>query len=127
MNDQTQAVLDVNRAFYDAFINADYPAMESLWAQEHEIAVIHPGWSPLHGRNADIIKIAMLRLHDELLANYKARMILQVHDELLLEVPESEIDAVKSLMIDIMSNAFKLDVPLKVDASTGYNWLELKE
>lgn len=52
MNDQTQAVLDVNRAFYDAFINADYPAMESLWAQEHEIAVIHPGWSPLHGRNA---------------------------------------------------------------------------
>ena len=53
-------------------------------------------------------------------------MILQVHDELLLEVPEDELAQVKPLMIDIMSNAFKLDVPLKVDASTGYNWLELK-
>ncbi len=82
---------------------------------------------PIQGTAADIIKIAMLRLHDALQADYKARMILQVHDELLLEAPESEIDAVKPLMIDIMSNAFKLDVPLKVDASTGYNWLELKE
>ncbi|MCP4423904.1 MAG: DNA polymerase I, partial [Chloroflexi bacterium] len=82
---------------------------------------------PIQGTAADIIKIAMLRLHDALQADYQARMILQVHDELLLEAPESEIDAVKPLMIDIMSNAFKLDVPLKVDASTGYNWLELKE
>ncbi|MCB9445740.1 MAG: hypothetical protein H6669_16050 [Ardenticatenaceae bacterium] len=81
---------------------------------------------PIQGTAADIIKIAMLRLHEELLANYKARMILQVHDELLLEVPEKELAQVKPLMIDVMSNAFKLDVPLKVDASTGYNWLELK-
>ncbi len=82
---------------------------------------------PIQGTAADIIKIAMLRLHDELMANYQARMILQVHDELLLEVPEDELVQVKPLMIDIMSNAFKLAVPLKVDASTGYNWLELKE
>lgn len=68
----------------------------------------------------------MLRLHDELQANYQVQMILQVHDELLLEVPEAELAQVKPLMIDVMSNAFKLDVPLKVDASTGYNWLELK-
>ncbi len=68
----------------------------------------------------------MIRLHNERLANYKARMILQVHDELLLEVPEAELTQVKPLMIDVMSNAFKLDVPLKVDASTGYNWLELE-
>ena len=81
---------------------------------------------PIQGTAADIIKIAMLRLHDELIAHYQARMILQVHDELLLEVPENELAQVKPLMIDIMSNAFKLDVPLKVDASTGYNWLELK-
>ena len=81
---------------------------------------------PIQGTAADIIKIAMLRLHDELTAHYQARMILQVHDELLLEVPESELAQVKPLMIDIMSHAFKLDVPLKVDASTGYNWLELK-
>ncbi len=82
---------------------------------------------PIQGTAADIIKIAMLRLYDALQADYKARMILQVHDELLLEVPESELEAVKPLMIEIMSNAFKLDVPLKVDASTGYNWLALKE
>jgi DNA polymerase-1 len=82
---------------------------------------------PIQGTAADIIKIAMLRLHDELMANYKARMILQVHDELLLEVPEAELAQVKPLMLDIMSHAFKLDVPLKVEASTGYNWLELKD
>jgi DNA polymerase-1 len=81
---------------------------------------------PIQGTAADIIKIAMIRLHNELLAHYKARMILQVHDELLLEVPEGELAQVKPLMIDVMCDAFKLDVPLKVDASTGYNWLELK-
>ncbi|MFQ5434576.1 MAG: DNA polymerase, partial [Anaerolineae bacterium] len=80
---------------------------------------------PIQGTAADIIKIAMLRLHDAL-ASYQAQMILQVHDELLLEVPEAELTAVKPMMMAIMSNAFQLDVPLKVDASTGYNWLELK-
>ena len=52
MNDRKKAVLDANKAFYEAFIKADYQAMESLWAQEHDIAIIHPGWQPLHGRNA---------------------------------------------------------------------------
>ena len=68
----------------------------------------------------------MLRLHEDLLANYKARVILQAHDELPLGVPEAELAQVKPLIIDVMSKAFKLDVPLKMDASTGYNWLELK-
>ncbi len=81
---------------------------------------------PIQGTAADIIKIAMLQLHQALKDKYQARMILQVHDELLLEVPESELEPVRDLMVDIMSNAFKLDVPLKVDASTGRNWLELK-
>ena len=52
MNDQKQAVLEANKAFYDAFARADYKTMETLWAREHDLAVIHPGWSPLHGRNA---------------------------------------------------------------------------
>jgi DNA polymerase-1 len=81
---------------------------------------------PIQGTAADVIKIAMLRLY-EALANYRARMVLQVHDELVLEVPQDELEEVRSLMVDIMSNAFKLDVPLKVDASTGTNWLELKD
>jgi len=81
---------------------------------------------PIQGTAADVIKIAMLQLHDAL-ANFQARMVLQVHDELVLEVPEVELDAVQPLMEDIMSNAYKLDVPLKVDASIGTNWLELKD
>ncbi len=81
---------------------------------------------PIQGTAADIIKIAMLRLH-QALANFQARMVLQVHDELVLEVPQQELDEVRPLMIDIMSQAFKLDVPLKVDASSGTNWLELKD
>ena len=81
---------------------------------------------PIQGTAADIIKIAMLRLH-EALRDYQAQMILQVHDELLLEVPETEVDIIKPLIVEIMSGAFKLDVPLKVEASTGANWLELKD
>ncbi len=81
---------------------------------------------PIQGTAADIIKVAMLRLHQALAPNYRARLILQVHDELILEVPEEELEEVTALMIEIMSGAFKLDVPLKVDASSGTNWLELK-
>lgn len=61
----------------------------------------------------------MIRLHEALLAGYRARMILQVHDELLLELPEEEVAEVKPLVMTTMSGAFKLDVPLKVEASTG--------
>lgn len=93
------------------------------WLRAEREAINHP----IQGTAADIIKIAMLRLHDTLAArNYQARMLLQVHDELLLEVPETELDEVRSLMIEVMSNAFQLDVPLKVEASVGANWLELK-
>jgi DNA polymerase-1 len=81
---------------------------------------------PIQGTAADIIKIAMIRLHDQLLANFEARLLLQVHDELVLEVPYAELDAVRSLVVETMSTAFDLDVPLKVDASVGRNWLELK-
>ncbi len=82
---------------------------------------------PIQGTAADIIKLAMIRLHAELTARYKARLLLQVHDELLLEVPLDELDEVRDLVINLMSDAFKLDVPLKVEAETGANWLELKE
>jgi DNA polymerase-1 len=81
---------------------------------------------PIQGTAADVIKIAMLQLHESL-ANFQARMVLQVHDELVLEVPQEELEEVRSLMVDIMSHAYKLDVPLKVDASSGINWLELKD
>jgi DNA polymerase-1 len=81
---------------------------------------------PIQGTAADIIKFAMIRLHQELKARYRARLLLQVHDELLLEVPQEELDEVRSLTVDIMCDAFELDAPLKVEAEVGANWLELK-
>ncbi len=81
---------------------------------------------PIQGTAADIIKIAMINLQKELSTGYRSRLLLQVHDELVLEVPEDELEVVRPLVVDTMSEAFPLAVPLKVDASTGRNWLELK-
>ncbi|MBP1667621.1 MAG: polA, partial [Bacteroidetes bacterium] len=81
--------------------------------------------APIQGSAADIIKIAMVRIHEKLqLGNYKSKMILQVHDELIFEVPHSELDRLREMVIYEMSNAASLDVPLKADWGTGRNWLE---
>lgn len=82
---------------------------------------------PIQGTAADILKIAMIRLYNALKGTYQAQILLQVHDELVLEVPEPELKAVEQLVIETMSNAYPLDVPLKVEASSGTNWLELKD
>jgi DNA polymerase-1 len=82
---------------------------------------------PIQGTAADIIKVAMIRLDRNLRdQGYRARLILQVHDELLLEVPEEELNEIESMVVEIMSTATSLSVPLKVDASSGSNWLELR-
>ena len=59
--------------------------------------------------------------------NLRSRMLLQVHDELVLEVPEEELDEVAPLVIETMEGAYQLDAPLKVDAKVGQNWLEMDE
>lgn len=82
---------------------------------------------PIQGTAADVIKIAMIRLHKLLTSQYRARLLLQVHDELVLEVPEEELSVVLPVVEETMSSAFSLDVPLKVETSTGRNWLELKD
>jgi len=83
--------------------------------------------APIQGSAADIIKIAMIRLHQALLERKaRSRMILQVHDELVLEVPQEEVEAVRPLVVEIMEGAFDLDVPLKVDVEIGPNWLEME-
>jgi DNA polymerase-1 len=83
--------------------------------------------APIQGSAADIIKIAMIRLHQALRdRKLRSRMILQVHDELVLEVPEEEVDAVSPLVAEIMEGAFALDAPLKVDMKVGPNWLEME-
>jgi DNA polymerase-1 len=78
---------------------------------------------PIQGTAADIVKIAMIRLPKRLrAAGLKARMLLQVHDELVLEVPRGEVDAVAAILRETMENALKLDVPLTVDIKVGDDW-----
>ncbi len=83
--------------------------------------------SPIQGSAADIIKIAMIRVHDKLKeTNKKSRLILQVHDELLLEVAKDELEEVSALLREEMEHATDLKVKLEVDMHTGNNWYEAK-
>jgi DNA polymerase I len=84
--------------------------------------------SPIQGSAADLIKIAMIRIDRRLRAEYpESRMLLQVHDELVFEVPEPEIDPVVDLVRQEMEHAADLIVPLVVDIGVGHDWLETKE
>ena len=81
--------------------------------------------APIQGSAADIIKIAMIHIHKLLNeGNYKTKMLLQVHDELVFDMYNSEIEALKPIIKQTMENAFKLSVPLTVDIGQGNNWLE---
>lgn len=81
--------------------------------------------APIQGSAADIIKIAMIRIHNRIKSeNLSAKMILQVHDELIFELPPEELDLLKEIVVPEMMNAAALDVPLQVDCGTGRNWLE---
>ena len=83
--------------------------------------------APIQGTAADIMKIAMIRLHERLQSGgFKAKMLLQVHDELVLEVPEAECADVAKLVCEVMESAYQLDVPLKADVEIGPNWYDLK-
>jgi DNA polymerase-1 len=81
---------------------------------------------PIQGTQADMIKIAMNRIHERLATeDWKTQMLLQVHDELVFEVPPAELDAVQSLIDTEMREALPLDeVPVVVDMDVGANWLE---
>ncbi|MEH1831912.1 MAG: DNA polymerase I [Nostoc sp.] len=81
--------------------------------------------APIQGSNADIIKIAMVRLH-EVLKNYQAHLLLQVHDELVFEIPPQEWEELQPQIKSVMENAVQLSVPLLVDARVGDNWMETK-
>ncbi|MEM7034516.1 MAG: DNA polymerase I, partial [Chloroflexota bacterium] len=82
---------------------------------------------PIQGTAADIMKIAMIRVYQALQeSNYQAKMLLQVHDEIVLEAPDDEAEQIVSLVREQMENAYILAVPLKVDVEVGQNWLEMK-
>jgi DNA polymerase-1 len=78
---------------------------------------------PIQGTAADIVKIAMNRLYERMMkSGTHARMLLQVHDELLLEVPRSDVDEIANMVREEMEGAVKLDVPLTVDIKVGSDW-----
>ena len=83
--------------------------------------------TPIQGTAADIIKLAMVRMDEQLRdRRLKSTMLLQVHDELVFEVPEDELETMKALVSFVMEQAFPLSVPLKVEVNYGMNWYETK-
>ena len=83
--------------------------------------------TPIQGTAADILKLAMIKLYNELNEkNLKTKMLLQVHDELIFEVPNEEINEVKELVKNTMEGIYKLSVPLKVEIDYGKDWYEAK-
>ena len=81
--------------------------------------------APIQGSAADIIKIAMINIHKRLeTRDWKAKMLLQVHDELVFDVPRTETESLSAMVKEEMENAFVMDVPLVVDLGIGENWLE---
>lgn len=83
--------------------------------------------TPIQGTAADIIKLAMVRMDEQLRERrLRSRMLLQVHDELVFEVPEDELELMAKLVPEVMAGAIRLDVPLKADVSYGANWYETK-
>ena len=81
--------------------------------------------APIQGSAADIIKIAMINIHKKLTSeNWKSKMLLQVHDELVFDVHNDELEKIQPIIKHEMENAFKMDVPLDVEIGMGINWLE---
>ena len=83
--------------------------------------------TPIQGTGADILKLAMIKI-DKLLKehNLKTKILLQVHDELIFDVPESELEIIKSLVKETMESIYTLKVPLKVEINYGKDWYEAK-
>ncbi|WBB30318.1 DNA polymerase I [Parvimonas micra] len=83
--------------------------------------------TPIQGSAADIIKLAMIKVYERLkIEKVNAKLILQIHDELIVECEESEKETVKKILKNSMENVYKLDLPLKVDVCEGRNWYESK-
>ena len=121
----------LNQARKQGYVNTLYgrkrffPDMHALSHVERQALEREAVNMPIQGTNADLIKIAMINLHHDLQEKrMKTRMILQVHDELVFEVPVEELERAKVLIKDRMEGVEKLDVPIKVEMKVGKNWYE---
>ncbi|MEO9274486.1 DNA polymerase I [Marinomonas sp. 5E14-1] len=100
----------------------DIKASNAMMRQAAERTAIN---APMQGSAADIIKRAMIKMHDWLQStDLNVKMIMQVHDELIFEIAEKDLDAAQTKIVDIMQNSSKIDVPLLVEAGVGDNWDE---
>ena len=82
---------------------------------------------PLQGSSADIIKVAMINVYNRLQnEGLKAKLVLQVHDELVIDAPESEVESVAKILQEEMENAVHLRVPMTAESGTGYTWFDTK-
>ena len=107
-----------NRRRYLSEINSDNNRIK---ADAERVAIN----TPIQGTAADLIKMAMINIHGKLKrGGYMSRMLLQVHDELVFEVPENELEIMQRLIKKEMEEVYKLNVPLRVDAGYGKNWDE---
>ena len=80
---------------------------------------------PIQGTAAEMIKLAMIKIHRQMnKENLKSKLIMQIHDELLLEVHKDEIDYISKMVIENMRDAMKLDVPIEIDFGVGPSWYE---
>ncbi|MNT88612.1 DNA polymerase I [compost metagenome] len=81
--------------------------------------------APIQGSAADMIKVAMINIHRELKSmKVETQMILQVHDELVFDVPKTEVERVRPVIEELMKSAIKMEVPILVESGLGQNWLE---
>jgi DNA polymerase-1 len=112
------------RRNFEVFQNASGPRRTDLERRAAEREAVN---MPIQGTAADIIKIAMIRLYRALHERgLHSKMILQVHDELVLEAPEEEVEEAAGLVKEVMEGAYPMAVPLRADVKTGLNWGELK-
>ena len=119
-NGYVQTLLGRKR-FFPELLNPKLPANQRGAVERAAIN------APIQGTAADIMKIAMIRLHERLrTGGFQARLLLQVHDELVLEAPAAEVTAVADLTREVMQSAYTLAVPLKVDVEVGPNWRDLE-
>ena len=123
----------VQKAHQNGFVTTmfgrrrELPAIQSKNYVQRSLAERMAMNTPIQGSAADIIKLAMIEIYRQLQENnFKSRILLQVHDELVLEVTTNEVDAVSHLLRDVMENIVKLIVPLKVDIHCGTDWAEAK-
>ncbi len=123
----------VQKAHRDGFVTTmfgrrrELPAIQSKNFVQRSLAERMAMNTPIQGTAADIIKLAMIEVYRKLRdGGFKSRMLLQVHDELVLEVKAEETDAVSALLKESMENAVKLAVPLTIDIHQGKDWAEAK-